>query len=68
MAQGKKKIAMTVRDKQQPCRQLPALPILPIHASVPRMTPVRRVQLFRLNALVGHIALLGQGLLSCVLP
>jgi hypothetical protein len=45
------------------------LPIPPIHASVPRITPVRRVQLFRLNALVGHIALLlvGQGLLSCVL-
>jgi hypothetical protein len=44
-----------------------ALPIPPLRASVPRMTPVRRVQLFRLNALVGHISLLGQGLLSCVL-
>jgi hypothetical protein len=40
-----------------------ALPIPPLHASLPRMTPVRRVTL----PIECSRALLGQGLLSCVL-
>jgi hypothetical protein len=44
-----------------------ALPIPPIHAFVPKITTVLKVQLFRLHAIVGHIVLLGQDILSCVL-